>query len=958
MTDQLATAAPIDDFESLVESFERRRFDGEALGVVDVLPEGSPDRRAAVACELVRIDLEIARARGEGRTIDDYRASLPELFARPELLALVAFEEWRLRREAGERPSRDEYLERYGLPPSVWPSAGREDGAPAPAYPRVGDKFDGMPLERVLGAGAFSRVYVARQPRFGDRRVVLKVTADASIEPQRLGRLQHTNVVPLYSAHRDHGLLGLCMPLLGERTLEHLLHRGVRDEGAVTTVAVANAPTIEGRCDLSAAPARPAPAEPDRVPWRDAATIVADLADGLQHAHDRGLVHGDVKPANVLFGDDDVARLLDFNLSSDSSVADPTTLVVGGTLPYLAPEHLEALVSGDRVTPSCDVYSLGVVLYELVAGRPPFPHRSGTLPDLAVAMRGDRVAGAAPLAAAPAGLAAIVAKCLAPEATERYSSAAEFGAELRRELNDQPLAATRVPSLAHRFAKWRRRNRGALLRAAVGLGCLASFAGLLYAASQTELAESLRATQAVAEFDRLANVARMNLCVPDIDGDVERDGMAAIAESFDALKLAADHPSPIVARLAQGERDRVALGVSELVLLAEGRDGGESLRRDRLTASFAPWGLQISLDGASEHGASEHGASEHGASIDHAFGEALALLREGDAKRADIVLEAALNERGGDPALWLERGVARASLGDSPGARECFTAAIALAPRASAVWRHRAYAAIDEGRFAEALADLDRAEPSARRSSEVRLNRAIALAGLRRWDEAAESATEAIALGAERPRAYLLRARCHDATGKGADADRDRQKAASTEPIDDQDWAAKAIALTDGDAERALAELDRGLAAFPRSVVLLRNRVHLLGDVLHREQEAAEATSRLLGVLPEDPAALLGRAVCNARLGNDQQALADAGLAEALKLRPIDHMQLACVHSLLAPRDAARVEDAVRLLRVSIGAEPRLAARASRDPDLAPVLDDKRVERLLAAALSFEEASR
>ena len=98
------------------------------------------------------------------------------------------------------------------------------------------------------------------------------------------------------------------------------------------------------------------------------------MADGLAHAHERGILHRDLKPANILLGDDGEPLLLDFNLAADTKLRGPASAaLIGGTLPYMAPEHLQALRGEDRTLDArSDLYSLGVILFELLTGNHPF----------------------------------------------------------------------------------------------------------------------------------------------------------------------------------------------------------------------------------------------------------------------------------------------------------------------------------------------------------------------------------------------------------------------------------------------------------------------------------------------------------------------------------------------------------------------------------------------------------
>src|SRR5262249_39167490 len=105
--------------------------------------------------------------------------------------------------------------------------------------------------------------------------------------------------------------------------------------------------------------------------------LAGRLIDGLAHAHERGILHRDLKPANVLLTDDGQPMLLDFNLSEDTKLAEEAALAsMGGTLPYMSPEHLEAFEGGDvRLAARPHLSPSAVILSELLPGRPPFkPH--------------------------------------------------------------------------------------------------------------------------------------------------------------------------------------------------------------------------------------------------------------------------------------------------------------------------------------------------------------------------------------------------------------------------------------------------------------------------------------------------------------------------------------------------------------------------------------------------------
>jgi eukaryotic-like serine/threonine-protein kinase len=156
----------------------------------------------------------------------------------------------------------------------------------------------------------------------------------------------------------------------------------------------------------------------------EAARIGAELAEALAHAHERGIVHRDVKPGNVLLERDGRARLVDFGIARllERESAHLTTAgMITGTLRYLAPEQL----AGEEATPSTDLYALGAVLFEMLTGRPAF--EASTPVALVEAQRHppDAIAGV------PSGLAAISLSALDPDPAQRPGNAEAMAAELR-----------------------------------------------------------------------------------------------------------------------------------------------------------------------------------------------------------------------------------------------------------------------------------------------------------------------------------------------------------------------------------------------------------------------------------------------------------------------------------------------------------------------------------------------
>ena len=425
------------------------------------------------------------------------------------------------------------------------------------ALPKVGADFAGFRLVGELGRGAFGRVYLARQGDLADRTVALKISTGCFAESQKLARLQHTHIVPVYSFHRVGQLQAVCMPYFGSTTLADVLaDLGQRQtlpasgKGLVSTlnsqrgksgVRPPSAPVAPSR--VAGDPPAPAAAPADgptslttlhmlegmtyvqAVLW-----IVGRLAEGLAHAHERGVLHRDLKPANVLLTDEGQPMLLDFNLSEDVQAAGAAGARVGGTLPYMAPEHLVAYQGQtSTVDARSDLYSLGVVLYELLTGRTPFVKRGGPLDDALPRMIEDRLRPAPPARSINPAVTPAVDSILLPLPGARSRPPLPDGDEFREDLDrqrlHQPLRHAPDRSPRERVAKWLRRHPHALslTRLGAGAGVLLALltAGVVYRGEQVAHYE---AAAGLNGFRDDLNTARLLLGARIGDVDQLREG--------------------------------------------------------------------------------------------------------------------------------------------------------------------------------------------------------------------------------------------------------------------------------------------------------------------------------------------------------------------------------------------------------------------------------------------------
>jgi serine/threonine protein kinase/Flp pilus assembly protein TadD len=433
-------------------------------------------------------EMAAAWRRGERLPAEDWLARHPELLDRPEEAVRLVYEEVCLRQEHGEEVSAEELARRFprwSAELAVLLDCHRlmQSGMPPPAFPAVGESLGDFRIVAELGRGARGRVFLATQRALADRPVVLKATPRGAHEHLSLARLQHTHIIPLHAAYEISNLKFhiLCMPFLGGATLARVL-----DLLAAQPVERRTGQSLLDALDAASAGApvrlpgrggyRPAMAAASYV---EAVCLVAVcLADGLHHAHERGLVHLDLKPSNVLLAADAQPLLLDFHLAVHPLRAGQSPPEwFGGTPGYMSPEQEAACAAARQggavaadVDGRSDVYALGRLLYVALAGRETVP---GLMPRLCRV--NPRVS---------TGLSDLVHRCLAERPGDRYADAAALAADLRRHLADLPLRGVPNRDLRERWRKWRRRRPSAALWAGLLLALAAGGAALAGAAAE------------------------------------------------------------------------------------------------------------------------------------------------------------------------------------------------------------------------------------------------------------------------------------------------------------------------------------------------------------------------------------------------------------------------------------------------------------------------------------------
>jgi serine/threonine-protein kinase len=468
---QRGTIGPDDPARKLSSLWRR----GQRPRVADFLAEAGV-RDPARIVTVLRVDQWERWRRGERVPAESYLDAFPAVKDDPERAIDVVFAEYLLREQLGEAPTLAEYAGRFPQyadqfqlqlelhqameddAGDAWPETcgeGRADSAAnrrteseAGAESGSGEhpKIPGYEILGVLGWGGMGVVYRAWQTGLG-RWVALKmVHAGAQASPQVLARfrveaaavarLQHPNIVQVHDVGRHAGAPFLVLELV---------------EGGNLARRVAGAPQ----------------------PARWAAELAEMLARAIHAAHQQGVVHRDLTPANILLTADGTPKITDFGLAKMLVGGDGLRTVTGellGTPSYMAPE--QAAGRPEAIAATTDVYALGAILYELLAGRPPFKGNSA-LETLRQVESQEPVAPSRLRGHLPSDLEAIVLNCLRKDPARRYASALALGEDLRRFLDGRPILA-RPSGAGERAWRWCRRHpwqalNGLTAAAALGL---------------------------------------------------------------------------------------------------------------------------------------------------------------------------------------------------------------------------------------------------------------------------------------------------------------------------------------------------------------------------------------------------------------------------------------------------------------------------------------------------------
>lgn len=458
-----------DDMEACLQRFEKAWREGVPPRLEDFLPLKRTQRRLEVLRELIKLDMEF-RWRSSANPgaepiakhcLEVYLQQFPELGSCAQGILGLIVEEYRVRRRWGDSPGQQEYRKRFpnygpeleaGLhamdlelaaefsnsasgefvdATTLPPSEASDERSPETCLPRLAN----YEVLEELGRGGMGVVYKAKQTGLQRLVAIKMILAGSHAGPQELARfrteaeavarLKHPNIVQIFEIGDNAG-----MPYFSMEFCEH---------GSLAK-------------KLNGTP----------LPPRDAARMVSTLARGVRAAHERSILHRDLKPHNVLFAEDGTPKITDFGLAKKLETAnDPkgeggltATNAIVGTPSYMAPE--QAGGKSKCIGLAADIYALGAILYECLTGRPPFKAAT-TLDTIFQVIYEEPVSPRRLNVRVPRDLETICLKCLHKDARRRYGSADELAQDLSRYLAGEPILARPITAI-QRSWMWAKRH--------------------------------------------------------------------------------------------------------------------------------------------------------------------------------------------------------------------------------------------------------------------------------------------------------------------------------------------------------------------------------------------------------------------------------------------------------------------------------------------------------------------
>ena len=880
--------------------------------------ELSNDERGDIVIELLRVWMEHQWNSGNPTTTAECLKLIPSIRFQPSQIDDLQSEETRQAAIAG-----------------AWSSTGEIDQELLTQLPSVGDVWLDFELVTELGRGASAVVFLAKQRDLAHRWVALKLTNRKSFESHWLASLQHSAIVPIYSTHQQEGVYGICMPYLGNTTLadilaihrERLTHRKssgwfqnkadqatipmsvestvIRRHARISTFIAPdtthNSISAERQHHSTLANISPSSSSTSSAPSSSASNyliggnssdyvehvtrIAFHIAQALQYAHQLGIIHSDIKPANVLLGHDGQARLLDFNVAYAGRSYQPTstattephssTLPVGGTYAYMAPELRRELTgktsdTATTVDGRSDIYSFGVLFYELLHGRLPSKKQTASSsPNL------EWNADISP------ALQAIIGKCISADPSARYSSASHLADDLQAHCESRPLIHQPEPSLGERLQKWSRRHPRLSSSLSVSLFAASILTMLLgigwrqYQHTQ-QLEWSNRLQQLTRDLPETMSLVSALKLAPDLNDDAADK----VSHLLDTISVKDDRSNTRTwdARWQSESpvNEAAHAQVQALLYLADKQSWKNA-------PALPPHDPKL---------------------LDPQEVSRLAMMESGNYSNAIQEFEAALEKNPHDFNAWWMLGDCHLASRDFRQADQAYSICIALQPQIAVAYFLRGNARMGEERYSLAAEDYYRASELRSKWPQSHFNRAVCLHNLGKHDEALQEIALAQSAGMNSVSLYRLAGEAHLALNEAEKSSQAFQTAMQIEPRSEQDAIDRGLLWLDVDPQRAAADFLTALKFNAKSAEARQKLAYVYSELMGDADRSLVQLNELIQLQPDQPTHQAGKAVLLARNQRRAEAEQELKTLDAMTITEgIVAYQIACVHSLLASND-------------------------------------------------------
>ncbi len=952
------------EVENYVAKLEMAWSSDRNTDVALFLPPCDHTQYYEIAAELLRVDAECSIENSKVRAIDYYAGKFPELLNNEWVREQLNIELDRLRSELGLVCENQ-------------------------IYPEVGQIIGGFRIGALLGTGAFSKVFLANEIELSDRLVTLKFSTRFHGEASVLAKLQHKNIVPIYSWHQFGALHAVCMPYYGMCTLSTLIRpagnlaeQKLRQtmittiEGQLPSTYVSRILGSKGETSTSTPPTDErkqfqessqkqtdlvAFSVPQSLSERSVLWIGRELADGLSQAHSRGILHRDIKPANILIADDGTPMLLDFNLAYQRVESPLQVNGVGGTPSYMSPEHLHALnCSENPVDETSDLYSLGIVMLELLTGKNPFSTSGDLNSTLGIqkmlTLRKEWSTSRViwPRGISPA-LKDIVSKLLQYEPNQRYRHAKQLSEDLDCQLKNLPLINNHNRSTLERITKWSRRHPRACSGGVVGtvLGCaiMMAIAWLLVFKAKYEnvkaeqwfnkLVASQHEAQALASPDTLPpSEAERMLRRFDTNGLTSKNA----PDYFDHLSTRKSELSKQLLGqiLYYQARGKYSLAVREsdtglrLALMQDAMNDTQSATRYLTLGREA----NQSLIDVIRQSLSQNSEAPRSSSLNPL--EPHELIAQ---------TKTMIGSDAGNPWRWWNDGSQHLK-------NRNFESALSSAQVVCKVSPSFPYGHYLLGLTHLEMEDFGKAEEAFHEAlagkidiPEAYMNLAIARLAQGRADQALEDLNKLKAHEIQLPRVFFLREQALRMLGDPNGAELERQKGISQHPSDAVGWAIRADAKLRSDPPEftgAAADLSTACDLAPNLIFVFENLAYLQAELMDAPDSAILTLTNGIRSNPRSARLIVARGVLYARQGKTKDARSDIYSALDIDRNPMLCYQAASGILLIAESDTDK-EMGLSLLAEALRQNPGLHSLMISDEDLKSIHEDLRFKQIMNA---------